>query len=66
MNDFKPDWDKPSSKLRLLIRDIAQVMNVHGIDGALLVPDFILAEMLVANLCAFAGLNKKTERWANE
>jgi len=61
-----PDWDKPESKFPLLINGIARVLNIHGIDSGLCVPDFILAEMLVKNLCTFAKLNKQTEKWRNE
>jgi len=60
-----PDWDKPGSRLPVLIAEFAKILNQNGIDSALCVPDFILAEMLVNNLCAFANLNKRTEKWSN-
>lgn len=59
-----PDWDKVSSRMPILISEISKILNRENIDNALCVPDFILAEMLVANLIAFAELNKKTEAWS--
>jgi len=61
-----PDWGKVDSKLPILIRDIANILNAEGIDNALCVPDFILAEMLVENLRAFARLNERTIKWCEE
>jgi hypothetical protein len=51
IDDVRPDLN-PETKARVLAvhADLTRVLNEHGIDNELGIPDFILAEYLLAHL----------------
>ncbi len=53
----------PTLVRELLVRDIASVLNRHGMEKFSNTPDFILAEHLVQALEAFNATSTERERW---
>ena len=51
--DFKGEFEK----------DLAALLNRHGVDNALGVPDYILAEYLRGAMFLAAHLHGRTETW---
>lgn len=45
------------------IRDLSVVMNKHGIDTRLDIPDFIIAELVFRQIASLVDAKDKTNRW---
>lgn len=46
-----------------LIRDLSSLMNKHGIDTRLDIPDFIIAELVFRQIASLVDAKDKTDRW---
>lgn len=52
-----------SAKRKAIARDLAHVINQHGFDNHLDVPDFILADIAVSAMYEFGNFRRKVEDW---
>jgi hypothetical protein len=53
----------PTFPLDSFLRDLAEVLNRHGFDNDLEVPDYLLAEYVFGNLQELKALRIKVEKW---
>lgn len=50
------------SKLDDIEQDLAEVINRHGLDNEVGMPDFLIAEYIVTHIAALKTINKKRIR----
>lgn len=55
-NIKKEEWGK-------MVRELANVLNRHGLDNALNIPDFLLARFLLGQLEHVKALQDFVEEW---
>lgn len=46
-------------------QELAQLLNRHGLDNRLNIPDFVLAEIIASQLNALETAQKQLDKWRN-